>query len=101
MFPLMNVMFGINRRIPVFSRPFRALRVYFGQPRLKPGLSSHAPPGRGDDKDCLGWFIAPRGSRIGGWLKPLAESSSAFGFGATNDDETCYVRRRRCFVGMA
>ena len=36
MFPLMNVMFGINRRIPVFTRPFRAERVYFGEPRLKP-----------------------------------------------------------------
>ena len=47
MFPLMNVMFGINRRIPVFSRPFRAERVYFGEPRLKPGLCFLGPSGRG------------------------------------------------------
>jgi hypothetical protein len=35
MFPLMNVMFGINRRIPVFSRPFSTAnpenRVFFSK----------------------------------------------------------------------
>jgi glycyl-tRNA synthetase len=29
-----------------FPRPYRAERVYFGPPRLKPGLSFHGPPGR-------------------------------------------------------
>src|SRR4029077_17715576 len=29
-----------------FPRPYRAERVYFGPPRLKPGPSFHGPPGR-------------------------------------------------------